>query len=165
AANLAIGAVNAMVGATIGGINSLIEQVNKIGSVGEYIGIGAFSIETVNPDNYKFKEMANTAADNLAKAVKGRNKQLEKDLNTDYLGAIGGAITNAANTAADRIRKFSDTLGEDKKKKKKSRGKTDEEKFSDIVNGAERTIASLQAERDSIGLSEEATARLKYETQ
>lgn len=166
AANLAIGAVNAMVGATIGGINSLIEQVNKIGSVGEYLGIGAFSIETVNPDDYKFKEMANSAADRLAKAVQGRNDQLKKDLTTDYIGAIGGAITNAANNAADKIRKFSSTLGEDdKKKKKKSGGKTDEEKFSDIVNGAERTIASLQAERDSIGLSEEATARLKYETQ
>lgn len=165
AANLAIGAVNAMVGATIGGVNALIEQVNKIGSVGEYLGIGSFSIETVNASDYQFEEMANTAADRLSKAVVGRNKQLEKDLTTDYLGAIGGAINTAASSAADKLRKFSSGLGEDKKKKKGAGGKTDEEKFSDIVNGAERTIASLQAERDSIGLSEEATARLKYETQ
>jgi phage-related tail protein len=49
---------------------------------------------------------------------------------------------------------------EDKKKKS---GKSDEEKYSDIVHGAERRIASLDAERNALGLTEEASAALRYE--
>lgn len=164
AANITIKAVNSMVATTIGAVNALISAVNSIGAVGDYIGIGKFEIQQFDIEQYKFGELANDAADRLSKAVQQRGKGLQDDLTKDYLGAIGGAITTAASDAADRIRKFSGGLGEDKKKKKKG-GKTEAEKFEDIVNGAQRSIASLEAERASIGLSEIATAKLKYETQ
>lgn len=160
--------------ATIGAVNMVIRGVNEMLSYSEMAVQKLADIMNKIPgidiqlsgSVGRIEEISNEAADRLAKAVGDRNKQLQKDLTTDYLGAMGGAITTAASSAADKIRKFAGGLGEDDKKKKKAGGgKTDEEKFSDIVNGAERTIASLQAERDSIGLSEEATARLKYETQ
>lgn len=159
--------------ATIGAVNMVIRGVNEMLSYSEMAVQKLANIMNKIPgidiqlsgSVGRIDEISNEAADRLSKAVGDRNKQLEKDLTTDYLGAIGGAISGAANTAADKLRKFSAGLGQDDKKKKKGGGKTDEEKFEDIVNGAERTLASLQAERDSIGLSEEATARLKYETQ
>lgn len=159
--------------ATIGAVNMVIRGVNEMLSYSEMAVQKLADIMNKIPgidiqlsgSVGRIDEISNEAADRLSKAVGDRNKQLQKDLTTDYLGAMGGAITTAASSAADKIRKFASGLGEDDKKKKKTGGKTDEEKFSDIVNGAERTIASLQAERDSIGLSEEATARLKYETQ
>lgn len=161
--------------ATIGAVNMVIRGVNEMLSYSEMAVQKLADIMNKIPgidiqlsgSVGRIDEISNEAADRLSKAVGDRNKQLQKDLTTDYLGAMGGAITTAASSAADKIRKFASGLGEDDKKKKKSGsgGQTDEEKFSSIVNGAERTIASLQAERDAIGLSEEATARLKYETQ
>lgn len=43
-------------------------------------------------------------------------------------------------------------------------GKTDEENFDSIVTKAEVRIEKLKAERDAIGLTADAAARLKYET-
>jgi hypothetical protein len=80
--------------------------------------------------------------------------------------AVGNAISaakNAAAAAAKAMKSYASTIGQEKEKK--SRGKTDEEKYQDILNGADRKIASLKAERDAIGMTEFATAKLKYETE
>lgn len=165
AANLAIRAVNKIIEAGVKGINMLIRASNQLTTLG-----GTIDGPTMDEVEYKgFDEMANGAADRLAAAVGKRNQQLQKDLTTDYLGAMGAAVQTAAERAGAKIKEFSGTLDDDKKKKKGGAGakggKTDGDKFEDIVNGAERSIAALQAERDAIGMSEEATARLKYETQ
>lgn len=113
-----------------------------------------------------FSGFSNQFAGAAAKAGETLRTEMDKAIGPDYVGAMGDAVVGAVSTVADKIRKLSDGLGatDDKKKKKGGGGKTDGEKFEDIVNGAERTIATLQAERDAIGLSEEATARLKYQT-
>jgi len=167
AANMAIKAVNAIIAASVAGLNSLIQAVNKIGAVGESLGIGGFAIGEVEAP--QFDTIANDAAASLEGAVKNRNAALKEALAKDYLGAIGGAVTDAATQAGAKLKEFSAGLTVDDAKKKKgggggAGGATEGEKFEDIVAGAERTIATLQAERDAIGLTAEATARLKYET-
>ena len=166
AANAVIRALNVMISATISGINKLVGMLNSVGGALDSVGLG-FNISGLTEGNFKFDEMANTAADSLTKAVGDRNKQLAEDLNKDYIGAIGGAITNAAEGVAKKVRDFSAGLGADAGGKKKSGGggKTEGERFEDIVKGAQRSIASLQAEQEALGKTAEETARLKYETQ
>lgn len=167
AANAVIRALNVMISATISGINKLVGMLNSVGGALDSVGLG-FNIGGLTEGNFKFDEMANTAADSLTKAVGDRNKQLAEDLSKDYLGAIGGAVTNAAEGAAKKVREFSAGLGADAgggKKKSGGGGKTEGERFEDIVKGAQRSIASLQAEQEALGKTAEETARLKYETQ
>lgn len=164
AANMAIKAVNAIISASIAGLNKLIAGVNAITTLGGTVDgptISPLAGEGINT----FAEIANTAADDLAKAVGDRNKQLQADLSKDYLGAIGGAIEGAASDAAGKLKTFSAGLGIDDKKKKGGGGKSEGEKFEDIVRGAERSIAAMQAEKDALNMSAEAAAKLKYETQ
>lgn len=169
AANMAIRSVNSIISASVKGINVLISALDKIGGswIAQKAGIG-FEIGKLDETAGQFDEMANDAATRLEGAVKQRNTALKDALSEDYLGAMGEAIGDAATRAGAKIKEFSAGLGVDDPKKKKggggAGGASPAEKFSDIVNGAERTIASLQAERDAIGLSAEATARLKYET-
>ncbi|MGQ3280931.1 MAG: hypothetical protein ACT6WE_30970 [Shinella sp.] len=56
--------------------------------------------------------------------------------------------------------------GEFSKKGRKGgrRGKSEADMYDDIVKSAERRIASLQAEHDALGLTEEAASRLLYQT-
>lgn len=163
AANAVIRALNVMISASIAGINKLVAAANAVGGALGTVGLG-FEIQEIDGSNFKFDEMANTAADTLASAVGDRNKQLQADLTKDYLGAIGGAITSAAEGAAGKLKEFSAGLGADGKKKGGGGGKTEGERFEDIVKGAERTIASLKAEQEAVGKTAEETARLKYET-
>lgn len=82
----------------------------------------------------------------------------------DWVGKVG----EGAEWASGKLKDLAGWLAEtDEKKKKKGRtrhGKTDAEKYSDIVEGAERTIASLKAEQAAVGLTAEAAAKLRYET-
>lgn len=167
AANAVIRALNVMISATIQGINKLVSMLNSVGGALDSVGLG-FNIGGLDAGAFKFDEMANTAADTLTKAVGDRNKQLQEDLTKDYIGAIGGAISKGAEGAANKLREFSTSLGADAgggKKKSGGGGKTEGERFEDIVKGAQRSIASLQAEKDALGQTAEETARLKYETQ
>lgn len=167
AANAVIRALNVMISASIAGINKLVQAANAVGSALDTVGIG-FNIQELDAGGFKFDEMANTAADTLAGAVSNRNKQLQEDLTKDYLGAIGGAITGAANDASKKLKEFSAGLGTDAgggKKKAGGGGKSEGERFEDIVRGAQRSIASLNAEKEALGQTAEETARLKYETQ
>ena len=167
AANAVIRALNVMISASIAGINKLVQAANAVGGALDTVGIG-FNINEIDAGSFKFDEMANTAADTLAGAVTNRNKQLQEDLTKDYLGAIGGAITGAAEGASKKLKEFSAGLGADTgggKKKSGGGGKSEGERFEDIVKGAQRSIASLNAEKEALGQTAEETARLKYETQ
>ena len=143
-------------------INKSIEMIN---------GLVSYLPDWMRPEGSlitwraDFGGFENEFAGSAAKVGGIIRDEMNKALGEDYVGIAAEAITNTLSNISDKIRGFASGLGIDKdKKKKKSGGKTDAEKFDDIVNGAERTIASLQAERDAIGLSEEATARLRYQT-
>jgi len=164
AVNAAIRAINVLIAHSVNALNTLIAGANAVASLGGLVDgpqIGMLEAP-------QFEEFANQAATNLESAVKDRNAALKDALTTDYLGAMGEAVTGAATGAAAKLKEFSAGLSVDETKKSKGGGgggKTEGEKFEDIVSGAERSIASMQAERDAIGLNAEATARLKYETE
>ncbi|MGX5708280.1 phage tail length tape measure family protein [Brucella lupini] len=86
---------------------------------------------------------------------------------TDYVGNMYSAIESGASAAADKLRALAKGLtdvDEKTKKGKKGRhGKTDAEYYQDIIDGADRRIASLLVEQQALGMTEEAANALRYE--
>ncbi|MGF6253777.1 phage tail length tape measure family protein [Ensifer sp. LBL] len=174
AANMAIKAVNAIVSASVNAINGLIRSVQTVFKTGAAVGTG-MDVEkilgnTSGLSNFieapQLDEIANEAAGRLAGAVRERNKTLQNDLTADYLGTIGAAVTKGASAASTKLKELAKDLTtvDDKSKKKGGGGKTEAEKYSDIVDGANRRIASLKAEQEALGMTEQSAAALKYET-
>lgn len=164
ATNAVIRSINWLIEKGTAGINSLIDGAN--------VALGLLGISPIGHLNApKLAEFANNAATALQGAVTARNKQLEKDLSADYIGMIGGAIDKGAKWARGKLKAFAATIGQETTKPKKdkadkaSTGKTDEEKFEDILNKAQQRIAAMKAELAGLDLSAEAAARLKYETE
>lgn len=139
-------------------VNASIEAINKVNSLigrnGELITFRMDENGISNPFEGQAKKAAETFSDEMNKA-----------LQFDYLGAAGEAVVSGMSGVADKLRAFSASIKEGDDKKKKGRhGKTDAEKFDDIVRGAENTIASLKAEQAALGMTAEQAARLRYET-
>ncbi|WP_105430227.1 phage tail length tape measure family protein [Neorhizobium sp. T6_25] len=156
AANATIGAIQQMINAATGMLNGMVQSINS--TLGELPG--GFQIGQIS--NVDFGTIKNPYADALSSAVGDRNKQIEKDLNTNWIGQIGDGISTAAGKGAAALKdlaKWMDTV--DKKKRKGS--KSEAEKYEDVIDGAKRRIASLQAERDALGLTEQAALKLRYE--
>lgn len=107
---------------------------------------------------------ANPYADRLARSSATRGAQQQQELNANYIGQFGGAVSSGASTAAGKLRDLANQLLTDPGKKGKG-GKTDAEKYDDIISAADRRIAQLKAEAEGLGLTEEAAARLRYETE
>jgi hypothetical protein len=84
----------------------------------------------------------------------------------DYVGGAVDAIAKGASAASGKLKELAGwmTTVDEKGKKKKGGGKTEAEKYSDIVDGANRRIATLKAEQAALGLTGEAAAKLAYET-
>jgi len=174
AANMAIKAVNAIVSASVNAINGLIRSVQTVFKTGAAVGAGMDVEKTLaNTSGLggfieapQLDEIANEAAGRLAGAVRTRNKQLQNDLTADYLGTIGTAVTKGASAASTKLKELAKdiTTVDEKSKKKGGGGKTEAEKYSDIVDGANRRIASLKAEQEALGMTEQSAAALKYET-
>lgn len=74
----------------------------------------------------------------------------------DYVGQFANGVVTGMNKAADGLDKLSASLGTSKKAIKD---------WAEVLNGAQRSLATLQAENAELGLSAEASAKLKYETQ
>jgi|GEM_PF-1066502 len=161
AANAVINAVNHMINGAKMQINSLIAAINKIPGV----NIGAMDTSGSTISN-----LDNPYAANLAAGVGERNAAVNGALNKDYLGEFGGAITKGASMASAKLKELAKDLTtvDDKSKKKGGGGggggKSEAEKYSDIVDGANRRIASLKAEQEALGMTEQAALALKYET-
>lgn len=140
----------------LGGLyNSIGGLASKLGvDIGSFQGIGQVSFGGVdNP----YAGAANSVDAGIADAIKSAQ-------GTDYVGNFGSAIAKGASAASARLKEMAkDLLSVDEKSKKKKGGKTDEEKYEDIIKGAERRIASLKAEQAAVGLTEEAAAKLRYE--
>lgn len=163
-ANATIAAVEGMVNKIAakldGFIKKMYDSIKGLASYAgmelpDYKGMGGFDFGRV-PNPYGGKGLdTGKAALNAAKGAIG----------PDYLGNMGDAIVAGASKGVAALKDLSKwlTTVDEKDKKKKSGGKTSEDKYSDIVQGAERRIASLNAERQAIGLTEEASAALRYE--
>jgi len=139
-------------------------DIVKSASTGLNYIIGAF-VGTYNGIVAVFKNlpavMKGIFTDTGVTAAEVFSKAFSEAQGKDYVGMIGDKVTAGVSAVADKLREMAAGIGAEDKKK---RGKTDAEKFDDIINGAERSIETLRAERDAIGLSTEAAARLKYET-
>lgn len=158
AANLVIKVVNDMVNGAKMAVNDLISAVNHIPGV---------SIEALATDGKAVDEIANPFSDALSGAVDQRNAAVSAALNHDYIGQLGKAFEGATPAAVN----FGNAIGGVNKQLAagsggggKSGGKSEADKYAEIVDRANRRIASLKAEQQAIGLTEEAAAALQYET-
>lgn len=163
--DLAVAAGNALIAGIESALNYVSNAVGKFwNQLSEMTG-GA--IGQAKMDAFVLPRIENPNAGAASGVANDISKIVSDAQGVDYVGKAVAVIGSAASGAASKVRDLANAidLTDASKKKKAKGGKTEGEKFDDIVNGAERSIASLQAERDAIGLSEIATARLKYETQ
>ncbi len=156
AANAAIRAINHMINGAKMAINDLISAINVIPGV----DIGA-----LDTSGGAIGELENNFAAQLSEGVAARNSAGSSALSKDYLGGFGAAIAKGASAASSKLKELAkDITAVDDKTKKKGGGATEAEKYSDIVDGANRRIASLKAEQAALGMTEQAALALKYET-
>lgn len=158
AANAALVAVEGLIQKAVNLMNAFHAQVNKI--LPEGYKIPAF--DRVSLGDYKLDD--GDAADRAAKALDGRNANIERIMGQDRVGQFGEGIARGASAASGKLQELAKWMTTVDEKKKKKGGKTDVEKYDDIVNGAERRIASLDAEAAALGMTEEAAAAYRYET-
>ncbi|MBD8651479.1 phage tail length tape measure family protein [Rhizobium sp. CFBP 13726] len=161
AANATISAIEQMINGATGMLNGMIQSINStLGSLPGGIQIGQIG-------NVDFGKIANPYADALSSAVGDRNKQIQQDLSTDWIGQLSTGIQQGASKAAGALKDLAGWMTKvDEKKSKKAAGggKSEAERYDSIVDSANRRIASLQSERDALGLTEEAALKLRYET-
>lgn len=151
--NLAIDGINKLISGAGASIDWLIDKINAIPGV-DVAKVGS---------SLQLDRLANPAADRLAKSNAAHKSSIEDIMSRDTLGDFGAGIAKGASAATAKLKELAAGLTEVDKKKKKSRGKTDGEKFEDIVQDADAKIASLRAEAAGLGLSAEAAAKLRYE--
>ncbi|MHC1549392.1 phage tail length tape measure family protein [Phyllobacterium sp. K27] len=164
------------VNATIKGVESMINSVvklmntyigglyNSIGGLASKLGVDIGSFSEIG--QVSFGGVDNPYAGAASSVDAGIADAIKSAQGTDYVGNFGSAIAKGASAASAKLKEMAKDLlsVEDKSKKKKGAGgKTDEEKYSDIVKGAERRIASLKAEQAAVGLTEEAASKLRFE--
>ncbi|RVH42505.1 phage tail length tape measure family protein, partial [Sinorhizobium meliloti] len=158
ATELMVNKVISMISDFIGGTyDALSGLAGKVGlDIGTFGGI----------DPVDFGKITNPYKDKALEAASGITQALKEAQGTDFVGEGLRVIGEYASTAAGRIKDLAKGLADvDEKSKKHTGGKSEQEKYSDIVAAAERQIAALEAERDAIGLTEQAAAALRYETQ
>ncbi|MFG1413472.1 phage tail length tape measure family protein [Xanthobacter sp. VTT E-85241] len=109
-----------------------------------------------------FNRLANPSAAAADKAGALRAQGQQADLSRDYLGGLTSAAATGATAAAAKLKELAKGLLEVDDADKKS-GRTAKDKYAGIIAGADRRIASLQAEAAGLGLTEEAASRLRYE--
>jgi lambda family phage tail tape measure protein len=166
--NATIKGVESMINSVVGLMNTYIGSLyNSAGGLASKFGVDIGSFKDIGQISFGGVDNPYAGAANSVNA--GISDAMKSAQGTDYVGNFGTAIANGASMASDKLKELSKSLTEvDEKEKKgkkggKSGGKTDAEKYSDIVAGAERRIASLKAEQAAVGLTEEAAAKLRYE--
>lgn len=150
-------ALNVMAKAWGGIFNDIVqflkEVVNKM--IGLFVG---------------FFEGVVSAAANVKDRLKGEGigfgeafaKGFEDGFKRDYVGAIADTVSSATDDAAEALRRLASGIGVGKPKK--HRGKTDAEKYDDILNAANRNIESLKAEQAALGMTSIEASKLRHET-
>lgn len=158
-----IGAVNAV----ISGVNAMIEKVKAgvntaIGYVNKFPGL---NIEPLGTGKDIIQPIDNPAASRLSTANASHAADIQAIMSTDSLGEFGTGIAKGAALATDKLKELAKWLTTVKDKSKKSHGKTDEEKFEDIVTRAQGRINALKAEQAGLGMTDLAAEKLKDETE
>lgn len=164
-ANATIAGVEGMVNKITGKIDAFIDKINASlkslpFGMGEGVNIGKIG-------TFKFDRVPNPYAGAADDAVNTAKGAVTSAMGTDYVGDFAGTITQGASAAAAKLKELAKGLVDvDEKTKKGSKGgggKSETDKYSDIVDGANRRIASLQAEQQGLGMTEQAAAALRYE--
>lgn len=152
--NKVISMISDFIGGTYDALSGLAGKVGL--DIGSFGGI----------DPVDFGKITNPYKDKALEAASGIAQAMKEAQGTDFVGEGLRVIGEYASTAAGKIKDLAKGLADvDEKSKKRTGGKSEQEKYADIVAGAERQIAALEAERDAIGLTEQAAAALRYETQ
>jgi len=154
AVNLVIQGLNHMVNGAKMSINDLIKAANHV----PFVNIGE-----LDTSSSAIQPMDNPYSGRLSGLGADRNSRISEIMSQDRMGQFGAAIASGASTASEKLRELSGWMTEVDKKKTNG-GKADADKYSDIVDGANRRIAALQAEQAALGLTDLAAAKLRYET-
>ncbi len=171
AANSFLSGIQYMVREAVSLVNGMIASMNGAIRGGfETIGLDR-ALAPQFPDlgplkKYKFNKVDNPYAGSAKSFDDSFLKSIQDAQKTDYVGGMYSAIESGASAAADKLRELAKGLTDvdDKSKKgRKRRGKTDAEYYQDIIDGADRRIASLLVEQQALGMTEEAANALRYE--
>lgn len=147
------------------GLRQMVLEVNMgLKSIGERFNITLPDLG--NPNKLFPPQKGPKVSGRTSNAVAKVTAAFSDAQNTDYVGGMYSAIESGASAAADKLRELAKGLTDvdDKSKKgRKRRGKTDAEYYQDIIDGADRRIASLLVEQQALGMTEEAANALRYE--
>lgn len=157
AAEAVVHAVESMINKATGLLNTLIAGANAALSMLP----GGFQLGEIG--EVKVRMPANPFANDLSSAVEERNKAIQDIMNQDTLGSIGEALAKGADYATSKLKELAKAIVDVDEKKKKKTGKSDEDKYDDIVKGANARIASLKAEQAGLFMTETAARALRYE--
>jgi len=158
AANTVIKVVNEMVNGAKMAINDLVSTINKIP------GVNIGGMET---GSKTIGEIANPYAEALSHSMGDFEKTRNEIFSRDWIGEIGKSFeksTPAAQNFGAAVGNVNQELLNLGGGGKSNGGKSEGERYSDIIDGANRRIASLQAEQQAIGMTDEAAAALLYQT-
>jgi len=86
----------------------------------------------------------------------------KNSLGADYIGAAGAVVKDGLDSLGGSLKGFASGINTSGDKDKKG-GKTEAERYEDVINGANRRIATLKAEEAALGLTREAASALKTE--
>lgn len=162
--NLTISGVQSMINKVISMINSFIGGVyDRLGALGQYVGVDIGKYQGIGDVN--LGQVSNPYAGAVNNATTAVSSAMKDAQGKDYVAKVTDVIAAGADNASKKLRELASSLLKVDEKKKKSSGKTDTEKYSDIVDGANRSIASLRAEYQAVGLTAEAASKLKHETE
>jgi len=156
--NIAIRAIDELIQKASEGIDWLIKKVNP------YLEMGGMDPLREVGGSFSLKPLANPYADRFAKANTSHAAEIADIMSQDRLGQFGTAIANRASAASGKLKELADWVGKVDEKTGKKAGKSEAEKYSSIIDGANRRIASLQSEYDALGMTEFAAAKLAYQT-
>lgn len=160
-----INGIESMVQTAIDALNNLTNKYALwTASIGKPLSPEAYNNMILGP--VEFGSISNPYKGSAGAAAKAAKAAFADAQGTDFVGGGLRVIGEYASTAAGKLKDLAKGLTDvDEKSKKRAGGKSEQEKYADIIAGAERQIAALEAERDAIGLTEQAAAALRYETQ
>jgi len=148
-ANAVVKGIQFMINEAIGLLNGLIDRANSILPKSKALGtIGKVDFGGI--DNPFAGEVANVGA-----KIK---QEMAAAQGPDYVGKIATSVGAAASDAAKKLRELAAGLGGvDKEGAKMAK------RYAEITGNARQFIASQEAMRAGIGLTEQAAAALRYE--
>ncbi len=168
AANATIEAVEKMVNFVSEKLTAFINSIVRgLNALDEMVGVTPILKEVDLTTNLKMGRIENKWPDQAANAISSVSGAMAAAQKTDYVGGMYSAIESGASAAAGKLRELAmgltDVDEKTKKGKKGRHGKTDAEYYQDIIDGADRRIASLLVEQQALGMTEEAANALRYE--